>query len=369
MGKELEGSPLSQQPSGTGAYRLQSRDANTLVAERYDGYWGDKPAIKTVVLQLVPEEASRNQAFLNGDADFIEVAGGRPFIEGQLAGQPGVRILDNLPDTYIFGISMNQQVKDPVNLGSGKLDGQGIPADFFSDGDVRRAFLASFDPQAYIDQVQSGKGEPRNFMLPETFLGYDPALPAAKFDLGAAEEYFKKAWGGQVWENGFTINASSRQGNVAHQTMLEMLKQNIESINPKFHINLTQKQWSEILADAQAGKEAVTVATWAPDYADPDNFVHTFYHSKGYYKPRTGISDAELDRWIDEARSTTDEAKRKELYGKVAAKAMNEAYYIPMPSNPQIRALHENLQGVDETTYNPMRSSTLGVLWRTLSKN
>ncbi|MFC6618913.1 ABC transporter substrate-binding protein [Deinococcus radiophilus] len=263
VGKELEGSPLSQEPSGTGPFKLQSRDASTIVVQRFDDYWGEAPALKTVVLQIVPEESSRNQAFLNGDADIVEVAGGRPFIEDQLAGQPGVAIIDNLPDTYVFGISMNQSVDDPVNLGSGKLDGQGIPADFFSDINVRKGFIAAFDPQVMIDQVQNGKGTPRNFMLPDTFMGYDPALPAAQFDLAAAEEYLKQAWGGQVWENGFTINASSRQGNVAHQTMMEMLKTNLEQMNPKFKINLTQKQWSEILADAREGKEALTVATWA----------------------------------------------------------------------------------------------------------
>lgn len=369
VGKDLEGSPLAQDPSGTGAFKLQSRDTNNIVLQRNDSYWGEAPALKTVVLQIVPEEASRNQALLNGDADYVEIAGGRPFIEQQLAGQPGIKVLDNLPDTYVFGISMNQKVKDPVNLGSGKLDGQGIPADFFSDINVRKAFVASFDPQAYVDQVQSGKGTPRNFMLPDSFMGYDPSLPTAKFDPAAAEEYFKKAWGGQVWENGFTINASTRQGNLAHQTMLEMLKQNIESLNPKFKINLTQKQWSDILADARAGKEAVTVATWAPDYADPDNFVHTFYHTKGFYNVRTGISNPEVDKLIEEARSTTDVARRKELYKQIAQKGLDEAFFIMMPTNPQLRAMRDNLQGIDETTYNPMRSSPLGVLWKNISKS
>ncbi|WP_261664994.1 ABC transporter substrate-binding protein [Deinococcus sp. Marseille-Q6407] len=369
VGKDLEGSPLSKDPSGTGPFKFQSRDANNIIVERFDGYWGKAPALKTVVLQIVPEEASRNQAFLNGDADVVEVAGGRPFIEQQLTGKPGIKIIDNLPNTYVFGISMNQKVKDPVNLGSGKLDGQGIPADFFKDPDVRKGFIAAFDQKAYIDQVQSGKGQPRNFMLPDTFLGYDPSLPAPQFDLKVAEEYFKKAWGGKVWENGFTINASTRQGNLEHQTMMEMIKQNVESLNPKFKINLNQKQWSDILADARAGKEALTVATWAPDYADPDNFVHTFYDSKGYYNVRTGINDPELDKMIDQARSTTDEAKRKDLYRQIAQRSMDQGYFIMMPTNPQIRAIRDNVKGVDETTYNPMRSFTMGVLWKNISKS
>ena len=43
-----------------------------------------------------------------------------------------------------FGIAMNENVQGG-QLGSGKLDGQGIPANFFSDADVRRGFVAAFD--------------------------------------------------------------------------------------------------------------------------------------------------------------------------------------------------------------------------------
>ncbi|MFC6618911.1 hypothetical protein [Deinococcus radiophilus] len=40
-----------------------------------------------------------------------------------------------------------------------------------------------------------------------------------------------------------------------------------------------------------------------------------------------------------------------------------------MPTNPQIRAVRDNLQGVSEETYNPMRAFNMGVLWKDISKN
>ncbi|WP_019585363.1 ABC transporter substrate-binding protein [Deinococcus apachensis] len=368
VGKDLTGSPLSQDPSGTGAYRFVSKDATAFRAEAFDGYWGDKAKIKNVVIQIVPEAAARIQAFLKGDADLIE-AGTRPVVEEQLKGKPGVAVVDNLPDTGAWGIFMNEAIKGTDRLGSGKLDGQGIPANFFSDLNVRKGFVAAFDVPTYIKEVQGGKGEPRNFLLPETFPGYDSDLAAPKFDLDAAKAAFQQAWGGQVWENGFTINATYRAGSVSMQTAMELLKKNIEAINPKFKVNLVSKQWSEIIQDGDAGKEILIMTGWAPDYADPDNFVHTMYSSEGFYHPRAGFTDPQLDGWVQEARSTSDTEKRNELYTKIAERAQEQAYYILLPSNPGILAYRDNLRGISEDTFNPMLAFRTGTLWKDLSKS
>lgn len=368
VGKDLTGSPLAQDPSGTGAYKFVSKDANTFRAEAFADYWGEKPNIQNVLIQVVPEQAARQQAFLRGDADLIET-GGRPIIEEQLRGKPGVAILDDLPDTSAFGIFMNQDIKGEGRLGSGKLDGQGIPANFFSDVNVRKGFVAAFDVPTYVEEVQGGKGEARNFLLPETFPGYNSELEAAEFDLDAAREAFQEAWGGQVWENGFTVNATYRSGSIAAQTAMELLKKNVESLNPKFKVNLEAKQWSEILEAGDKGEEILIMTGWAPDYADPDNFVHTFYSSEGYYNPRANFKDEQIDAWVQEARTTTDVERRNELYTQIAERAKEQAYFILMPSNPGIIAYRDNLQGIGEDTFNPMVSFRTGTLWKDLSKS
>lgn len=367
VGKDLMGSPLAKDPSGTGAYRLNEKTATSLSATAFDDYWGDKAQIKNVIIQLVPEQAARLQAFEKGDADIVET-GGRPIIEEQLKGKPGIAILDNLPDTGAFGFSMNQNMKDATKIGSGKLDGQGIPANFFSDVDVRRGFVAAFNVPQYIKEVQAGKGEARNFLLPDTFPGYDKNLAAPKFDLDAARAAFQKAWNGEVWKNGFTLNATYRAGSVTAQTGMELLKQNIESLNPKFRMNIVAKQWSDILRDGNAGKELMIVTGWAPDYADPDNYVHTFYSSDGYYQPRLNLKDTQLDTWINEARSITDTERRNKLYSDIARRAADQAYYVLLPSNPGILAYRDTLKGVSNDAFNPMLAFRTGTLWKALSK-
>lgn len=366
VGKDLTGSPLAQNPSGTGAYKLLKKETTSTSFTAFDGYWGGKPSIQNVIIMKVPEQAARLQAFLKGDTDFVE-SGGRTIIESQLKGQPGVAVLDDLPDTSATGLSMNQNIKNG-QIGSGKLDGKGIPANFFSDVNVRRGFVAAFDTNDYIKQVLLGKGKARNFLLPDSFPGYDATLEPSQFNLDTARSEFQKAWGGEVWKNGFTINVTYRANAKSTQTMMEMLKKNIESLNPKFRVNIVPKEWSEIIKSGNAGSEAMMVTSWAPDYADPDNFVHTFYSSKGYYHPRSNFTDAQIDAWIDEARSTTDTARRNELYAQVARRAQEQALYIVMPAGTGVFAYRDSVKGVGGDNFNPMTSFVAGTLWKNLSK-
>lgn len=361
VNKLTPGSNLSKAPNGTGPYRLVRQDANTYMFTAFDGYWGQKPAIKNVIRQKVPELAARQQALLKGDTDFAD-GGGRNVDEAQIKGKPGIAWLDNLPNVGSYGINMNQNIKNPAVYGSGKLDGKGVPANFFSDVNVRRAFSYAFNYDQFARDVFKGKAVRRTMFLPDTFLGYDPKLPVYPYDPKKAEDAFKRAWGGQVWKNGFTINASFRASNPIQQTMFEILKKNIEALNPKFRINLVAKEWSQLLADSRAGKEGLTMSTWGPDFADPDNFLYTFFHSEGYIAPRLNWKDPTTDRLLVQARSTVNVAERTRLYSQIGRRLYDQAVFVILPMPVEYVAYRDNIQGY---YYNPMASS---VPWKVLSK-
>lgn len=368
VGKDLTGGGLDKKPSGTGAYQLVNRDANSILLKAFAGYWGKKPSIQNIIWQKVPEQATRYQAFLRGDADVIET-GPRANVQEQLVGKPGVTFIDNLPNTIATAFFMNEKINDPALLGSGKLDGKGIPATFFSDVNVRRAFAYSFDYAGYIKDVQQGKGKQRTMLLPDTFPGYTSKVKTYSYDPKQAAAYFKRAFSGNVWKNGFVLNANYRAGAVASQTAMEILKKNVEALNPKFKVNINAKQWSQMLTDSKNGKEAMIVLGWAPDYADPDNFLYTFYSSSGYYYPRSNWKDATVDKALDQARVSVDPAARNKLYAQVAQRAYEQTPYLLLPAGINFTVLRDNLKGVGASSYNPMRSDgSTGVLWKELSK-
>ncbi|GAA5534443.1 ABC transporter substrate-binding protein [Deinococcus aluminii] len=368
IGKDLQGSKLNAQPSGTGAYRLVRRDPNTILLQAFPNYWGGPPAIKNVLVQKVPELAARQQAFLRGDADIIE-GGGRSVDERQVKGKPGVTWVDNLPNTFAEALFLNEKIQNPKLLGSGKLDGRGIPANFFSDVNVRRCFAYAFNYGQYIQDVQRGKGKQRTMLLPDTFPGYAPNVKTYRYDPAQAKAACQQAWGGQMWQNGFILNANYRTGSVPAQTAMEILKKNLEALNPRFHIHLQPKQWSEMLTDANQGKEAIIPLGWAPDYADPDNFMYTFYSSGGYFFPASNWKDAQVDQWLEQARTITNQAERSRLYSLVGQRAYEQAPYVLLPAPVNYTFYRDTLLGAGAANFNPMTNFlATGTHWKDLSK-
>jgi len=361
VGVDLRQYHLHDNASGTGAYELVDWDGERVVAQRFDGYWGDAPAVANVVVETVDEQSTRFLALQAGDAQRIAV-GDRASLE-QLRGASGVTIHEN-PDWVSTTVGMvffnsNINTENNPDVGSGQLDGNGIPGNFFDDADMRKCFAFNFDQQTFIDQVLQGEGQALTMGLPTSFLGYRSDLPVYDLDFEAALEACQAAHGGAVWENGFEFTATYNAGNTTRQAALEIIKENIEFMNPGFRMNVRALAWPDYLAFTDEGKGTMFALGWAPSYADSDYFLHPFYHSEGFYSGRTGINNPELDRLINEARATVDAAEREALYAEVGQIAYDEMPMLPYPSPTLFIVTRDNVQGV---YLNPMYSGQF--LWK-----
>jgi peptide/nickel transport system substrate-binding protein len=357
-GKKLEdGFPIKNE-DGTGAYTLTSLKPDSGLFTAFADYWGGAPRIKKVLGQKVDTEDARILAIKNGDADSIGV---RRVLFSQLKVK-GVQIIDDLPTIASDFIVMNYNIKDKAQLGSGKLDGKGIPANFFSDFNVRKCFAYSYDSKTIIKELLLGKGYQPTMALPRDFLGYDPTVPVPAFNLEAAKKACAAAWGGQVAKNGFTVRAEYAGARVP--TTFQLLQTNLAKINPKYKLVPQRIQSSETIK-WQDGKGAVFITGWLPDYLDTDNYMYSIYHSKGYYSTYTGFKDAQIDTWINQARSTDDSKKRESLYKQVGRRAAQLQPLVLIAESPNYAILSSSVKGYREN-YNPMLSSL--VRWKDLSK-
>jgi peptide/nickel transport system substrate-binding protein len=367
VGVDLREYYMHSHMSGTGAYALVEWDGENVVAEAYDGYWGDAPAIQNILLQGVDEESTRILALQQGDADRIDVNTWGT-LEAQIRGLAGVTIHEDPSWTSLSvgALHMNQDVvtaDNQANVGSGEW-GDGIPANFFADENVRAGFAYSFDQEQFLEQLYLGKGVILTMALPPSFLGYDPDVPVYEFDPERAEEAFRAAFDGQLWEEGFEITLSYNTGNTVRQTITEILKQNIEALNSDFIVNVRGIQWPDFLADRQDGKLPLSIVGWAPDYADPDNYMYTFYHSNGFYGGLLNYQNEEIDSLLEQARATTDAAERELLYNTVASLAYEDVPFVTYPTRQAFVVARDNVEGI---YYNPMLSHQF--LWKEISKN
>ena len=103
-------------------------------------------------------------------------------------------------------------------IGSGKLDGNGIPSDFFSDVNIRKGFSYAFDWDTFISDVYKGEAV-QSLEIPLPGMpGYDAAAPHYTMDLDKATAAFKastlkSADGKSVWDVGFRMQMLHNQGN------------------------------------------------------------------------------------------------------------------------------------------------------------
>lgn len=362
---QKEKSPLYATTNGTGPYKLVEwdRSQQKVILEANENYWREPAKIKKVIIWGVDEWSTRRVIFEKGEADIVYVPAQNL---KQVEGRADTEVIKGLSTVIITALHFNWSV-DPESkyIGSGKLDGEGIPPDFFNDEHVRKAFSYAFNYDAMIEEVLLGLGKRVAYALPEGLLGYNPDLPKYDFDLLKAKEEFKKAFNGELWKKGFKMTLLYNTGNTARQTAAEMLKFYIEQINPKFRIEVRGVQWPTYLDAYKRGKLPAFIIGWLADYPDPHNFIFTYYHSNGVYggpqgenyrkfvsQPMEELGGKSLNQIIEEAVAETDPAKRQELYETVARFVYKHALGMALYQPLGLRVHKKWLKG---WYHNPMR--------------
>jgi len=332
-GRSLRGGFLHNHDAGSGAYKLVKWNDSEVAAERFADYWGEKPQVINIKILDEPNQDARIDALRNGTADRITASADAL---DQIATMSSAKILrsDDWVSASASAVMFNENIAINSNalVGSGRLDGNGIPADFFADANVRKAFAYSFDQEAIINELYGGSAVPLTMALPPSFLGYDPNIPIYDYDPTKAEEHFRRAYNGTLWNKGFKMTIAYNSGNTTRKKVAEILKQNIEALNTNFEIEVKGMPWPDFLAAHKNGQLPALVLGWGADYADPDNFIYVFYHSNGYFARKIAYSSASMDDLIEEARNELNPKKRADLYSQIGQLAYEEAPLIPLPS-------------------------------------
>lgn len=326
--------PLSERTLGSGAYRVARWD-KALKAVHLEANPGRRaPPLPRVLVKTVPDPLTRRLMLEAGDADLISAA---PALSDLLDGAPGVRVRRGFPASSVTALYFNVRVSTPANrlIGSGALDGEGVPPDFFADPDVRAGFVRAFDFEAYR-QALKGEVVPAGFIF-EGMPGYDPALKAPGYDLAAARAHLRRAHGGRLWEKGFLLRLSKTPGE-AVDAAFNILRDRLARVNPRFRIELVASDWASDLESFQKRRIPLSWRGNALTLMDPHAMLEPSLHSKGYFGEPIGMSDAETDRLIVEAAASSDVAARARAYRAVQERAWRELVVVPLarPLRPRI---------------------------------
>jgi peptide/nickel transport system substrate-binding protein len=310
QGKE----PLTEIASGTGPYKLARIDkAAEVDFERFDGYWGPKPAMAKAAYKIVEEWSTRKLMLQQGDIDFALVD---PMYYAEMDKEPGLTVYKNNTELGNRGISFNQKIAATDNpyIYSGKLDGKGVPPEFFSDKNVRLGFTYAFDKATYLKDINSGFGIAAETPIPSGLPYFNPELKPYPYDLAKSAEYFKQAFGGKLWEAGFVLDLTYNTGNEVRAQTMKLLAESLSQVNPKFKVTPRAVEWATFVNQQNKKVLPIFYIGWGADFADPHNFIYTYMYRTGLYANRCGYSNPEADKLIEEGMAATDPAKRKAAY-------------------------------------------------------
>jgi peptide/nickel transport system substrate-binding protein len=382
-----ESGPIQNKTNGTGPYMLDHwTPQEEIVLVKNPNYSGPKTGtIDRVVTKNVNEFGTRFAALQAGDADQITIGSQADYaqldtlVRDDCDKDTGdcttvnpdgiVRRYKDIPSLSRTDIFFNFNVAEGSNyIGSGKLDGEGIPPDFFSDPHIRRAFNYCFDWETYIKDVQFGLGVQNLALTLPGQPGYD-GTPIYTFDLAKCEEEFKAATltsedGKSVWDTGFYMQMAYNAGNTGRQAIAEILAQNLAQVNPNFFVAPVSMPWPTFLRELRTKVFPLATSGWQEDIHDPHNWYVPYL--LGTYASRFNLPadlQAKYKALIDQGVAETDQAKRAEIYSQLNNEVYQDAPLIILSVATANRYEPLYVSGWPGSTYSNVLVSPPGGVW------
>ncbi len=386
---------LGNSENGTGPYKLDRwfpSDEVVLVANEdysvkqplWQGGPSGAPRLKKIIIKFVEDFSTRFAMLEAGDADDISLEEVKlpqmdtlVGVECQKTAENCQEIDPNKPLKVIMGLQSTSRMdmyftfdtnaKGNLFMGSGKLDGNGIPPNFFSDPLVRKGFSYCFNYDAYLNDALLGAGvRSVDVMLPG-MIGYDETTPIYTYDPSKCTELLKQShwkknadgsWtpdpAGEVslWDTGFRFTALYNKGLPRTQLAAQILQTELGSINDRFKVEVIGLEWPTYIENEQNHNAPVFFAGWLEDIHDPHNWVVPY--TTGAFglcqKLPVDIKNrfAEI---INRAVREPDPARRAEIY-----KEFNQLFYDTASSIPLFVSTGQRYQQrwVEGWYYNPM---------------
>lgn len=309
---------------GSGPYRLAdpkgwTPDKGNVELVRNERYWGDvQPSYNRILWRIIQNDSARLTTYRNGDIDDYNA---RP-----------IEYADLKKDKQIMGKSQNFEYMPPVagySYIGWNQERNGKPT-IFADKRVRQAMTYLTDVNQVIKDVYLGYAEPALSPFSPRSKQHDTSLQPWQFNLEKAQALLKEVGyedrnGDGVLEdkNGkpFEFKLTYFEANEDTKRMVLLLK----DLYAKAGVKMipTPQEWPVMLeALNKKDFDAITLAWTSGIETDIYQMFHSS-QSKTDGDNFISYKSPELDKLIEQARSTVDEATRMPIW-KQAERIMYE---------------------------------------------
>ena len=299
-------------PIGCGPYKLVKWvKGEEVILEAYDKYYGPKPAYKHLIFKAIPEASARVAALLTGEVDVVS---GIPIYDRTKIAKSGKAYLTpQMGVMHYLGLNTYKPPFNDVRVRQA--------ANYALNRDLINKAL--FNNEAIICP---GPISPRTF-------GADPNLKPYPYNPTKARELLKEAG----YPNGVSVT-------LAYPTYMSQIQEQAEVIASQFgkagfKVKL-QPYERAVMWDNYKGRKLQMYIYWWDDAPEPDRYMYSLFDSKSrdyYYK------NAEVDKLLDQGRTTLDRQKRAQIYHKLDDVLYKDAPWVYMYVVPEVFAVANNV--------------------------
>lgn len=236
------------------------------------------PHVQKVVLEYVQSDSTRELALTSGKADLAGIPTTHWDVVANLESQHLVSA-EFFQTLNLFWWNFNFNVYSP---GGKNIYGNTIPADFFVDINVRKAFFNAFDFAGYISKYQGNPkygvsfGSQYNGMIPNGMIGYQNLTNYNVFDMNLAKKEFYQSYWAQHINNTVTIAINVEAADSVDQAAALEWSNNLKALDPgHLIINVVPVPFATIIGNSVAWQDPMSIYMlgWLPDYPFPTDYT------------------------------------------------------------------------------------------------
>lgn len=326
------GADFGEHPVGTGPYRFVDYAVDDRVElAAFKDYFGGPPRNARIVLKVVPDDIMRGLELRKGTVDIV-VNDLAPDIIHQLEHDPRLTVTTSPGTDYQYiGINLH----DPL----------------LSDLRVRQAIAYAIDRKAIVEYLRRGLASPAVGILPPVSWAFEPDVFSFSYDPAKAKALLDAAGYADPDGDGplprfhLSLKVSNLEFNRLQSSVIQ---ENLREVG--IALDVRTYEFATLYADVLKGNFQLYTLQWVGGaVADPD-ILRRVFHS-GQVPPlgfnRGFFRDREVDRLLDLAAVTTDESRRRELYGQVQKAVAREAPYISLWWKTNVAVARRDVGGID----------------------
>lgn len=314
------GDDYGQHPVGTGPYAFVKWDSgDKIVLKANEDYFLGAPKVKNVIFRNITEGTNRTISLETGEVDIAYDI--EPIDKNQVKDNENLDLIEeeSLSMAYI-GFNFDKAPFD------NKL--------------VRQAIGHAIDVDIIIDVVLDGAGSKANSPIGPKVFGYDKDAKSYDYNPELAKKLLAEAG----YPNGFKTTIWTNDNPVRLQ-IATIVQDQLKQVGIEMAVEPVE--WGAYLDGTARGDHEMFILGWVTTTGDADYGLNALFNSAniGGAGNRSFYANKDVDKWLDEAKSSTNPKERLELYAKIQKQIMEDLPVDPLYYQTMNAGINKDVKG------------------------